>query len=90
VPGAAPRHCLARGPPTERTKYRRIYRYLPLLTLSNLFRVNSRWVDGDVSRFGAEIRPQFQADDFYELRHLLIPYFGYLNTGTFVDPDAAG
>jgi len=31
----------------KRTKYRRIYRYLPLLTLSNLFRVNSRWVDGD-------------------------------------------
>ena len=31
----------------QRTKYRRIYRYLPLLTLSNLFRVNSRWVEGD-------------------------------------------
>ena len=31
----------------KRTKYRRISRYLPLLTLSNLFRVNSRWVDGD-------------------------------------------
>jgi hypothetical protein len=31
----------------KRTKYRQIYRYLPLLALSNLFRVNSRWVDGD-------------------------------------------
>ena len=31
----------------KRTKYRQIYRYLPLLTLSNLFGVNSRWVDGD-------------------------------------------
>ena len=31
----------------KRTKYRQIYRYFPLLTLSNLFRVNSRWVDGD-------------------------------------------
>jgi hypothetical protein len=49
--GAAPRHCLASGPADrayqKRTKYRQIYRYLPLLTLSNLFRVNSRWVDGD-------------------------------------------
>jgi len=49
--GVAPRHCLATGPTDrayqKRTKYRRIYRYLPLLTLSNLFRVNSRWVDGD-------------------------------------------
>ena len=47
--GAAPRHCLARGHTVrayqKRTKYRQIYRYLPLLTLSNLFRVNSRWVD---------------------------------------------
>ena len=41
------------------------------------------------NRFGAEIRPQFLADDFYELRHLLIPYFRYLITGVFVDPDAA-
>jgi hypothetical protein len=41
------------------------------------------------NRFGAEARPQFLADDFYELRHLLIPYFGYLITGIFVDPDAA-
>jgi hypothetical protein len=31
----------------KRTKYRQIYRYLPFLTLSNLFRVNSRWVDSD-------------------------------------------
>ena len=31
----------------KRTKYRQIYRYLPSVTLSNLFRVNSRWVDGD-------------------------------------------
>jgi hypothetical protein len=48
--GAAPRHCLARGYTDrayqKRTKYRQIYRYFPLLTLSNLFRVNSRWVDG--------------------------------------------
>jgi hypothetical protein len=34
-------------PYRERTKYRQIYRYLPLLTLSNLFRVNSRWMDCD-------------------------------------------
>jgi hypothetical protein len=39
------------------------------------------------NRFGAEVRPQFLADDFYELRHLLIPYFGYLVTGVFLDPD---
>jgi hypothetical protein len=39
------------------------------------------------NRFGAEVRPQFLADDFYELRHLLIPYFAYLVTGVFVDPD---
>ena len=37
----------AHRPYQKRTKYRRIYRYFPLLTLSNLFRVNSRWVDGD-------------------------------------------
>lgn len=42
------------------------------------------------NRFGAEVRPQFLADDFYELRHLLIPYFEYLVTGVFVDPDAGG
>lgn len=41
------------------------------------------------NRFGAEVRPQFLADDFYELRHLLIPYFGFLITGVFVDPGAA-
>ena len=34
-------------PYQKRTKYRQIYRFLPLLTLSNLFRVNSQWVDGD-------------------------------------------
>jgi hypothetical protein len=39
------------------------------------------------NRFGAEVRPQFLADDFYELNDLLIPYFGYLVTGVFVDPD---
>jgi hypothetical protein len=39
------------------------------------------------NRFGAEVRPQFLADDFYELRHLLIPYFAYLVTGIYVDPD---
>jgi hypothetical protein len=45
----APRHCLACGrrPYQKRTKYRHIYRYFRLLTLSNLFIVNSRWVDGD-------------------------------------------
>ena len=45
----APRHCLACGrrPYQKRTKYRQIYRYLRLLTLSNLFIVNSRRVDGD-------------------------------------------
>ena len=39
------------------------------------------------SRFGAEIRPQILADDFYELRHLLIPYFRYLITGVYDNPD---
>lgn len=39
------------------------------------------------NRFGAEVRPQILADDFYELRHLLVPYFGYLVTGVYVDPD---
>jgi hypothetical protein len=39
------------------------------------------------NRFGSEVRPQFLADDFYELRHLLIPYFGYLVTGVFLHPD---
>jgi hypothetical protein len=34
-------------PYQKRTKCRQIYRYLRLLTLSNLFRVNSRRVDGD-------------------------------------------
>ena len=34
-------------PYQKRTKYRPIYRLIPLRTLSNLFRVNSRWVDGD-------------------------------------------
>jgi len=34
-------------PYQKRTKYRQMYRSLPLLTLSNLFRVNSRWMDGD-------------------------------------------
>lgn len=41
------------------------------------------------NRFGAEARPQFLADDFYELNHLLVPYFAYLVTGVFVDPDEA-
>jgi hypothetical protein len=31
----------------KRTKYRQIYRYFRLLALSNLFVINSRWVDGD-------------------------------------------
>jgi len=35
-----------RGVP-KRTKHQHIYRHLPLLTLSNIFRVNSRRVDGD-------------------------------------------
>ena len=34
-------------PYQKRTKYRQIYRYLRLLTLSKPFRVNNRWVDGD-------------------------------------------
>ena len=34
-------------PYQKRTKYRRIYRYLPLLTLSNPFGINCRWLDGD-------------------------------------------
>jgi hypothetical protein len=38
------------------------------------------------NRFGAEVRPQFLADDFYELNDLLIPYFGYLVTGQFINP----
>jgi hypothetical protein len=38
------------------------------------------------NRFGAEARPQFLADDFYELNDLLIPYFGYLVTGQFINP----
>ncbi len=44
--GPHPRHCLACGhrPYQKRTKYRQIYRYFRLLTLSNLFRVNSRRV----------------------------------------------
>jgi hypothetical protein len=42
-----PLSCLR--PPTvpKRTKYQQIYRYFRLLTLSNLFRVNSRRVDGE-------------------------------------------
>lgn len=35
------------------------------------------------NRFGADARPQFLADDFYELNELLIPYFQYLVTGKF-------
>ena len=51
MPGTAPPP-LSCPRPTDRayqnrSKYRRIYRYLPLVTLSNLFRVNSRWVDCD-------------------------------------------
>jgi len=38
------------------------------------------------NRFGAEARPQFQADDFYELNELLVPYFRYLVAGEFVNP----
>ena len=34
-------------PYQKRTKYRRIYRFLTLLALSNLFRTNDRRVDGD-------------------------------------------
>ena len=34
-------------PYQKRTKYRRVYRYSRLLTPSNLFRVNDRWVDCD-------------------------------------------
>lgn len=38
------------------------------------------------NRFGPEARPQFLADDFYELNELLIPYFRYLVTGEFINP----
>jgi hypothetical protein len=38
------------------------------------------------NRFGAEARPQFLADDFYELNDLLIPYYRYLVTGQFINP----
>ena len=41
------------------------------------------------NRFGPEARPQFLADDFYELNELLIPYFRYLVTGTFNSPYTA-
>lgn len=41
------------------------------------------------NRFGAEARPQFLADDFYELNELLIPYFRYLVTGEFNNPYVA-
>jgi hypothetical protein len=33
------------------------------------------------NRFGAEARPQFLADDFYELCHFVIEIFHYLVTG---------
>ena len=37
----------AAQPYQKRTKHRRIYRYFPLLALSNLFGTNGRWVDCD-------------------------------------------
>jgi len=37
----------AAQPYQKRTKSRRIYRYFPLLALSNLSRTNGRWVDCD-------------------------------------------
>jgi hypothetical protein len=39
------------------------------------------------NRFGPEARPQFLADDFYELNELLIPHFFYLVTGEFIKLD---
>jgi hypothetical protein len=35
------------------------------------------------NRFGAEAHPQFLADDFYELRDVLMPYYRYLLTGIY-------
>ena len=37
------------------------------------------------NRFCAESRPQFLADDFLELNDLLIPYFMFLVSGTFLN-----
>jgi hypothetical protein len=39
------------------------------------------------NRFGAEARPQLLADDYLELNDVLIPYFTYLITGSYIDPD---
>jgi len=41
-----PLSCSRPQPYQKRTKYRQIYRYFPLLTRSNLFGTNSRWVGG--------------------------------------------
>ncbi|MBZ5527039.1 MAG: hypothetical protein LAN71_03930 [Acidobacteriia bacterium] len=38
------------------------------------------------NRFGAEARPQLEADDFYELRHLVIELFHFLITDTPTNP----
>ena len=38
------------------------------------------------NRFGAEARPQLLADDFYELRHLVIELFHFLVTGAPTNP----
>jgi hypothetical protein len=40
------------------------------------------------NRFGAEAHPQFLADDFLELRDLLMPYFRFLLTGVYESPSA--
>jgi len=59
----------------KRTKYRRIYRLIPLRTLSNLFRVNSRWVDGDRVKMALSVRFEcdekcdvFVTQEFYRLQ----------------------
>jgi len=41
------------------------------------------------NRFGAEAHPQFLADDFLELRDLLMPYFRFLLTGVYESPFAS-
>jgi hypothetical protein len=38
------------------------------------------------NRFGAEARPQLLADDFYELRHLVVELFHFLVTGVPTNP----
>jgi hypothetical protein len=39
------------------------------------------------NRFGPEARPQFLADDFYELNDMLIPFFQFLVSAHATEPD---